>query len=406
MKLDFALLPEQKDFMLESKIQSMFVAGYGSGKSHAGTLKTILRKIQHPAKKVAYYLPHYGLVRDIAFDKFPTLLDELGLKYTLNKSDKELHIENYGSIIFRSMDNPDTIVGYETAYALIDEADILPMDKMEKVYQKILGRNRAIPNAMVDAVSTPEGFKWLYTEAQKGHFRVIRAKTTSNKFLPEDYIDSLKEQYPPNLLKAYLDGEFINLTSGTVYSYFERDKHDTTIEAQPNEMLHIGQDFNIGGCISTIHVIRNDVVFRVDEIESADTFSIVPNIKDKYPRNPIVIYPDASGFAGKTNASKSDIQILKDAGVTIQAPKKNGRVQDRVNAVNSLLSQNRYFMNTSRCIKGTQALEQQAYSKTGEPEKFGGAGTIDDYNDAMGYFIVRKFGLSRSSLKKVDITYA
>lgn len=405
MKLDFKLLPEQKEFVTESNEQAMFVAGYGSGKSHAGTLKTILRKIQYPTKKVAYYLPHYGLVRDIAFDKFPELLDNLGLKYTLNKSDKELHIENYGSIIFRSMDNPDTIVGYETAYSLIDEADILPMDKMEKVYQKILGRNRAIPNAMVDAVSTPEGFKWLYNEAQKGHFKVIRAKTTSNKFLPVDYIDSLKQQYPPNLLKAYLDGEFINLTSGTVYSYFDRNTHHTDRDIHPNDVLHIGQDFNIGGCCGRVHVIDGDIPKLVDEYAVNDTQSIINHLRQTYPAHTIVIYPDASGSASKTNSSKSDIQLLKDAGFTVDAQKKNPRVTDRINAVNTKLYRNEYFVNTHRCPKSTQSLEQQAYDKNGEPEKFGGAATIDDSNDALGYFIVRKFGLIRNSIKQVGLSY-
>ena len=66
-------------------MNTLFVGGYGSGKSQAGTYKTILKKLQYPTKKVAYYLPDYGLVRDIAFDKFPTILEELGLKYKLNK---------------------------------------------------------------------------------------------------------------------------------------------------------------------------------------------------------------------------------------------------------------------------------------------------------------------------------
>jgi phage terminase large subunit len=163
VKLDFKLLPHQKTFVM-SNVNSMLVGGYGSGKSQAGTIKTIIKKLQYPKYKVAYYLPTYPLIKDIAFDKFPATLSELGLKYKLNKSEKEIHIENYGTIIFRSMDNPDTIIGYETAYSLIDEADILPTDKMDKVYNKILGRNRSVDNANVDAVSTPEGFKWLYEQ--------------------------------------------------------------------------------------------------------------------------------------------------------------------------------------------------------------------------------------------------
>jgi len=303
------------------------------------------------------------------------------------------------------MDNPETIIGYEVAYSLIDEADTLQTDKMEKVYNKILGRNRSIPNAIVDAVSTPEGFKWLYNQAQAGHFKVIKARSYDNKFLSEDYIQQLREQYPPNLLKAYLEGEFVNLTSGTVYSYFKREKHHSDVIQNEREHLFIGQDFNIGGCVSIIHVLRDGKPIAVDEIISKDTYSIIDNINEKYPRNVITIYPDASGNANKTNASRSDIQLLKDAGFRVIAPSKNGRVVDRVNAMNAMFNTDSYLINTNRCKEYTKALEQQAY-KNGEPEKFGGAATIDDFNDASGYYIVREFGLNKPSITQNKLSFA
>lgn len=379
----------------------MLVAGYGGGKSHAGTLKTIAKKLEYPQYKVAYYLPTYGLIRDIAFDKFPDILSELGLYYKLNKTDKEIHINNFGTIIFRSMDTPETIVGYETAYSLIDEADIMPMDKMDKVYKKILGRNRAVPNATIDAVSTPEGFKWLYNAAISGFFKVIKAKSTDNKFLSDDYIQTLIDQYPKELLEAYMNGEFTNLTSGTVYK-FDRIIHNTDREANEYESLIIGQDFNVGGCISIVYVQDGMGIYAVDEIESKDTFQVIENIKNRYPNREIEIIPDASGRAGKTNASQSDIQMLVNAGFYVNAPKNNPRVQDRVNATNKMFEERRLFVNVNKCPKFANALEQQSF-KNGEPEKFNGAGTIDDYNDAGTYPIVRLFGLNKPDIGMIKM---
>ena len=385
MTLEFKLLPEQKEFFKENKEQTMFVCGYGSGKSHVGTLKTIAKKLLYPKLKVAYYLPNYGLVRDIAFDKFPTILEDLGLRYKLNKSDKEIHIENYGTILFRSMENPETIVGYEVAYSLIDEADILPMDKMEKVYNKILGRNRAIDGALVDAVSTPEGFRWLYKASTSGNFKVVRAKTESNKFIPKDYIEQLKEQYPEQLLKAYLNGEFVNLTSGTIFGYFDRSRHDTNITETETEEILIGQDFNIGGCVSIVYVKRNDSLIAVNEFESYDTRDIIKNTKEKYPDRVMSFYPDASGNAKKTSASDTDIQLLQQAGFKVFVNSSNPSVKDRINITNNLFEKNRLLVNVKRCPRYAQALEQHAYDKNGQPEKITGAGTIDDYTDAGTY---------------------
>lgn len=404
MKLDFKLLKHQIDF-IKSKENTMLCGGYGSGKSDAGTYKTILKKLQYPDKKVAYYLPHYGLVRDVAFDKFPAILEQLKLEYKLNKSDKEINITNYGTIIFRSMDNAETIVGYETAYSLIDEADILPMDKMEKVYQKILGRNRAVNNAICDAVSTPEGFKWLYKMSKTDHFKVIKAKTTDNKFLPEDYISQLEKQYPPNLLKAYLFGEFVNLTSGAVYNYFDRDKHFTNREIKPNDILYIGQDFNIGGCCGRVIVIDNGVPYLVDEFSAYDTQGIVTHLKATY-NHKIEIIPDSSGNSNKTNSSKTDIQILRDAGYKVNAPLKNPLVKNRVNTLNNMFYQDKIKINPFKCPDSVKALEQQAYDKNGVPEKFAGANTIDDSNDALGYVIHRLFGGDNNKVSSVEMSFA
>lgn len=401
---ELRVLPHQDEFLF-SEQNTILVGGFGSGKSEAGLIKTISKKMMYPQYKVAYYLPSYPLIRDIAFDKFTTFLDEYGFKYNLNKSDKELHIKGYGSIIFRTMSEPDSIVGYEVAYSLIDEADILPMEKMENAYNKILARNRAIEDANVDMVSTPEGFGFLYAKAQSGHFKVINAKTTDNKFIPASYIESLKEQYTPELLKAYLNGEFVNLNTGSVYEYFKREQHIKETNVNPNEPIYIGQDFNIGGCCSVVFVKRNDCTYVVDEFAPHDTQSVVSTLQERYPNRVVTIYPDASGYAGKTNASVSDIDILHNAGYAINAPRANGRVKDRINTVNTMFSKDKLFV-SAKCENVIQALEQQAYDKNGEPEKHSGSATIDDWNDALGYFIVREFSMSKPKLTSLRMSVA
>jgi len=399
LTLEFKTLPHQREFIKETD-NVILVGGYRAGKSQAGTYKTILKKLQNPTYSVAYYLPTYGLIRDIAFDKFPTVLDELGLRHTLNKTDKEIHIQNYGSIIFRSMENPETIVGYEVAYSLIDEADVLPMEKMDKVYKKILARNSVTQKPHVDAVSTPEGFKWLYKMANSGHFKVIRAKTQNNKFISDGYVQELKAQYPENLLLAYLEGEFVNLTTGTIYRYFKRDTHNSNKIHNGTEQIYIGQDFNTGGCVSIVYVKRNDDMHAVDEYESYDTRGIINNTKAKYPSCSITFYPDASGNAKKTSASTTDIQMLREAGFQVLVNPRNPAVKDRHNITNNRFEKNKLFINTTKCPKLTNAFEQHAYATNGEPEKFTGAGTIDDYTDAGTYPVAYMYPIE---VRKSDI---
>ena len=441
---EILLSDPQYDFLTSSKKHTGFVAGFGSGKSFIGTLKSLNKIINHDIHRTAYYLPTYGDIRDIAFDTFPIVADMLGYKYKLNKSDKEFTLfdidgTKLGSTIFRNMSEPETIVGYQVGYTLIDETDILREHIMDKAFKKILGRNRLIipiedPDILdeikeldklnkkmegtyfhkgkqawcwinsIDVAGTPEGFKWFYKRFVKnfkeGTDLLVKASTYSNmENLPDDFIDTLRAEYTPELFEAYVNGDFVNLTSGTIYSYFDRKKHHTNREIITKEgeedILHIGQDFNIGGCCGRVHVIDKGIPKLVGEYSVYDTQSIINHLDKIYSKHRIVIYPDASGDANKTNSSKSDIQLLKDAGYTIDAPNKNPFVQDRINSVNTLFYKNQYFINTNTCPDTTQALEQHAYNDKGEPEKFNGPNTIDDRNDALGYFINKKFGLLR-----------
>ena len=79
------------------------VAGFGAGKSFAGTLKAVKKKFEYPNIDVAYYLPTYSLIKDIAFPRFNELLTYQNIPYNINKSDKDI-ITPFGRIVLRSMD--------------------------------------------------------------------------------------------------------------------------------------------------------------------------------------------------------------------------------------------------------------------------------------------------------------
>lgn len=374
------------------------VAGFGAGKTQALMLRA-LKLIFSDGEDIAYYLPSYPLVRTIAYPRFGELLDNLGVKFYLNKHEHTIQV-NGKTIIFRTMDNPDSIVGYEVGDSLVDELDTLPIAKARDAWHKIIARNRQKKRSGTNTVAvgtTPEGFRFVYEMWKKNpteSYELIKAPTYSNPHLPEGYIDALRESYPSNLLQAYIEGEFVNLTAGVVYTNYDRKSCDTDVVATEYEPLHIGMDFNVNKMAAAIHIMRGGKAYAVDEIiRASDTPAVINIIKAKYPNNPVIVYPDASGAAtSSTNASMSDIKQLKNAGFSINAPRTNGRVRDRVAAVNKALCDpkgNRvYYVNVEKCPNIALGLEQQAYNTNGEPDKTSG---FDHLNDGVGYFIVRQF---------------
>lgn len=380
------------------------VAGFGAGKTEALINRRLLQAFQYPKNDFAFYEPTYDLIRQIAWPRFEEKLTELNIPYRLFKSPtNELHIRGCGRIIFRSMDAPERIIGYEVADSDVDELDTLKTESAREVWRRVLSRNRQKKDDgsknTIAVATTPEGFRFVYEAWErdpKEGYEIIRAPTRSNiANLPDGYIASLEAIYPPNLLEAYLEGKFVNLTSGTVYIAFDRRDCDCDTAIEEREPLYIGVDFNVGNMSAVVHVLRDGQPHAVGEIVGAyDTPDMCGLIQSKYAGHRIYVYPDASGASRKSNnASVTDISILSGAGFSVRAAKKNPAIKDRINDMNAAFK-NGYKVNSKLCPEYVRCLEQQAYNNNGEPDKTQG---LDHLPDAGGYYIHHEFSINKPS---------
>ncbi len=395
------------------------VAGFGAGKTEGLVNRGLSLKFQYPDNDIAYYLPTYDLVNTIAFPRFEELLDNYGFRYgrdfvTIKNQTPLVKIKGYGKIILRTMDRPQRIIGYEVGDSLVDELDTLKTEDAQMVWRKIMGRNRQKkPGGAFNTIAvgtTPEGFKFVYEKWKKeppsDEYQLIRASTYSNAHnLPENYIPDLIADYPTNLISAYIDGEFVNLTSGSVYTNYDRVKNRSQDLIQASEPLHIGMDFNVGKMAAIVFVPRNNNPHAVAEIMGVlDTPAMIDAIKRRWPTNPIFIYPDASGASRKSqNASTSDLALLGQANFIILANAANPAVKDRVLSMNIMLagcSRGKLFVNDASCPMFAEALEKQAYDKNGEPDKTTG---LDHPNDAGGYFICYRYPVLHGKIVKQKV---
>lgn len=403
----------QFDFVTAPERFPAMVAGFGAGKSEAACWRALKLKRAYPGQDVAYYLPTYDLVARMAFPRFEEKLEGMGASFKINKNDSLISIWNCGSIILRTMDNPARIVAYEVADSICDELDTLPTDKARDVWNKVIARNRQKkPDGAANTVAvatTPEGFRFVYERWKKNPaqgYRLIHASTMSNAAnLPDGYIDSLRSSYPANLLAAYLDGQFVNLTSGSIYAEFDRTLNRSTETIQISEPLHIGMDFNVGQMAGAVFVLRDGDPHGVDEITGVlDTPAMIATIKSRYQGHAIYVYPDASGGGRRSNnASESDIALLRAAGFTVLAPSANPPVKNRILAMNQMIhceGVRRLKVNVDRCPMLVEALEKQAYDKNGEPDKTSG---LDHINDACGYFVHYRYPVAGRGITRVAI---
>lgn len=390
-------LPKQDEFLSLKADHNLYVAGYGAGKTET-KLIALLMDMQMYGKYgavFALYDPTHDLLIVNTLPRLIEKLELIGINYKLNKQEKIIKTRGFGTIYLRSMDAPERIVAYECFRSYIDELETLRKRQIVEVWNKINGRNRQMlylaPNAKnrTYTFTTPDkGFGFTYetwaNAEDKTKFDYVTASTLDNPHLPSDYVQKLMDIYPEGMVKAFIHGQWTNIAQGVVYTEFNRETCYGTIAIKPDDKLLIGQDFNVGGCVSVVGVYHQGVLYIIDEFVSSTTYEIKGNYDTRH-QNRATIYPDASGGSRTTNATETDINILRKDGFYINARDANPRVSERVLCVNSAFKQGKLKIDTVKCPRLTEALEKQAYTENGEPEKLSTHPAHDDFVDALGY---------------------
>lgn len=434
--IKLSLLSYQAEFIEAQKTHLFpaFVGGTGSGKSYTLAIGAFLDALHSPDATIGVYGPTVAHVRDICMAYIISLLNKNGFikgktefdgDYHVNKNEMKIlsHHPQIGSFLFKSMNEPEDIIGYQTYTAHVDELDTMDAVKAQLAWQNIGARTRQWPGGLTEdlmqwdkdfdnldgtfgrfeprnkmcAYTTPEGFKFVYRTWAKStdpDYCIVRGRTKDNHFNGSSYYKNQLKKFGNDpdspRAKAYLEGHFVNLESGSVYYGFKRDSLNSLETIRNGEALFMGMDFNVGHMAARVfvkrytkEVLEYHCVAELDDI--LDTPDIINIIKQRWPNHPITVYPDASGAARKTtNAGTSDLALLKQAGFTVRARAKNPKVKDRIACVNSAFMNRRIFVNVEQCPTTVECLEQQAYTKIGDPSKDTGH---DHGNDAFGYFV-------------------
>lgn len=439
---EIELTEPQSDFYLGEEKYKLFVGGFGSGKSFTLALNVVSDLTNFQGANIGVYAPTFDLLSLIAMPYIAELLENGGYNYKIDAQKHIFKVEGYGKIICRSMDNPSKIVGYQVFRSHIDELDTMIETKARNAWNKIIARNRQkvykldvdgnkIPiyeedgtqkkklhvlqfeeeRNGVSAYTTPEGFRfaykcWVKEQKDNKDYAIYKVSSRSNPHLQDDYIKNLEATYPAELIEAYIDGEFTNLTKGRVYKRFDRVLNRSNEEVEDDEPIYVGMDFNIEHGAAVIHVRRYNGDHAVDEItDSYDTDDTIRVLKERYPENKIYVYPDASGnkrASGASNgvdtkgkATSTDLAKLSKAGFTIIVNNSNPRIKDRVAAAQARICNGKgvrkYFVNAAKCPNVVETLEQQIYSN-GIPDKAGG---LDHVGDCIGYYLAKAHPISK-----------
>jgi hypothetical protein len=170
-------------------------------------------------------------------------------------------------------------------------------------------------------------------------------------------------------------------------------------------------DFNVDPMTATLGHIKGDSYEQFGEVwlNNSNTFEMRDELLKRFiSPHRVIIYPDSTGKAEQSNATKSDIAILEDAGFTIHAKSINPRQRDRINNVNSFLKDRgkltRYKVNPKTCPKTVNDLNKKESLSDGRLDKKQELEQqIGHISDALGYLISYNFPITRGLLTAMDV---
>lgn len=300
------------------------------------------------------------------------------------------------------LDNYDDLRGSGLFFLIIDEWADCKWAAWEEVLRPMLstckytlkGEKRI--GGHVLRIGTPKGYNHCYEtymDGQDGHepdCKSFSYTSLQGGNIPAEEIEVARKKMDPKTFSQEYEASFESY-QGVVYYCYNRVANASSETVKDRETLYLGMDFNVGKMSSVVYVKRDDKPHAVDEFFNLfDTPAMIEAIKERYPDHKIGIYPDASGDNRKSsNASETDLALLRKAGFSVYVNSKNPAVRDRINSTNAMfcntLGERRMFVNYDKCPNFAKCLERQIYDDNGQPDKKAG---FDHMNDAGTYPIV------------------
>jgi hypothetical protein len=285
-----------------------------------------------------------------------------GKDYEYNKSSHKFTFSNGSELISRSWHDKDfkKFRSLELSAAGIEEASENP-EAYKGFYFELLqriGRLSHVPEKWVALATNPDSpSHWIYKHfmvEKKSNRHVYYSKTADNPFLPESYIENLKENLDPKQALRMLEGQWVEIDEEVIYYNYKtsRNFEDQTYVINPAFPIDISHDFNIGegkpmSAMASQYIDGKFHCFKTFIIEGARTNDIMDEMANSGifgQAKKFRVFGDASGKSRDTRSIKSDYDLIRQflANVDpkiefeILVPLANPPVRERHNLVNAM----------------------------------------------------------------------
>lgn len=221
LQIKLQAYPTQAAFINAPEMETAFIGGIGSGKTHSGAIKALKFNFEN---KGVWGIVTAPTMRILEQATMPTYLKVFPPEFIVRSKMRphpEWELANGGKILFWSTDKPETIAGIEVAWGHMDEASLSPYQAYLNIKKRM--RQRKLDGKPYDyrlwMTTSPRQLNWIYHEITKVNstIKMFNASTRDNIYLDnrEDYIAALGitgKQY-----EQEIEGKFVFLQGDCLF---------------------------------------------------------------------------------------------------------------------------------------------------------------------------------------------
>lgn len=379
------------------------VAGRRGGKTFL-SMRELCRFASEPNSVVWYLTNSRQQAKSLVWDKLKKKLRTLRWIKDTNESELTIHLVNNSKICLKSAEQGDNLRGESLNFIVLDEfADI----DLDIIWNQIIRASLSDKKGHALFIGTPKAgnqtARDLYDNylTKKG-WMSFSYTTIDGGFVDAEEIEQAKQDLSPKVFAQEYLASWEQFAGVIMYEFGE---HNITEIVKPSqhEQLVVGMDFNVTPAICQIGRNTRNGIEIFDEIvlENSNTNEMSQELRNRYPTNPITVFPDPAGQQRKTSANgNTDIKILEMAGFTTRYHRSHPLVKDRINACNSLFFRREdlttRFKIDPKCKHTIKSLKNWTYKpETMIPEKDG----WDHACDSLGYLIEFLYPIQKPQIK-------
>ena len=396
----------------------ILVAGRRFGKTYLALVE--LFKAACEKGRLAWYVaPTYRQAKRIAWKP----LKEMTRRYWAcqpNETDLRIELRGGGTICLKGADNYESLRGDGLDFLILDEYASIA----KEVWPEVLRPALADRNGKGLFIGTPHGHNHFYElfnfAKRQQDWAAFQFTTAEGGNVSKEELEGATHELDQRTYRQEFEASFENVSAGRVYHAFSREGNVDEVFYDSRLPLFWSLDFNINPMCAVIGQVDGKTVYVLEEIVLRD--SNTPKACEVFAQRlgklrraapfglPIGIYGDATASTLRTNASRTDWQIVKayteNLGHNFEFRRRssNPPVKDRVNCVNAMLcnqASERRLIVDPKCKHLIEDFERvlwksdpsgnfQSEIDKSDPDR-------SHVSDALGYMIAHDFGMSGRS---------